>query len=137
MNKLLSPWTLRLAIKENTRDREKEAINRMGSFCAMANTILSGNERWNLDDVVNDWFVYTKLKRKENWEVYHELVFIKAKLFFEGCKKFKLLMPKEFIKLYRTIHQDSFLNLSLEDIDEVDDALSKHTGHRLKLLTEE
>lgn len=137
MTTTLEPWNIRYVEKKRPDNRDYESRVSMSCFATMVVTILNGNEKWDLDEIVDDWWDSVPFERRDDWEVYHELVFLKAELFFSGCQKNNNLMPKNFVSLYQRIKQDDFNELSLEEVDKLDTEISTHTGYKFKLLMEE
>lgn len=128
----LEPWETPFVQIDNTEDeREFHSINSVSSFCLMVNTVLRGNKRFTLDEVIDDWWnKYIQTKRFKHWKEYHEIVYLKINIYRASCQKFKCIAPKSFIKIYKKIDVETFGNYSLKSIESLDSILFKIIGHQ-------
>ena len=101
-------------------DNHKRALDSVGGFMTMIETVLTGNKRWTMHEVLHEWCLncFNEDIEDEPDFINHTIGRLMVHLIMTGHKRFMAVPPRSFIPVYKLV-------LSAEWWDESDRSVRK------------
>ncbi len=126
----ITPKGRGLYLEREEKNPLSDAIDSVGGFLTMVETCIKGNPRFDLEDVCDEWYEsFFKEKRKRSSDVQKDILKISIKIFVDTCKKSKVAMPRQIVKIRDAVFNDSFYSLSRKEILDLAKMMSTHITH--------
>jgi len=95
-------------------DNHKRALDSVWGFMTMVESILSGNKRWTIHELLHDWCITSFQEDIEDEPdfVNHTIGRLMAHLIMNGHKSFMAVPPRAFIPVYKQVMSDDWWNES-------------------------
>lgn len=107
-------------------DKYKQALDGVGGFMTMIETVLNDNKKWTMHDILHQWYLTTFQEDIDDEKdfVNHTIGKLMIHLIMKGHKRFHIVPPREFIPIYRIGMNELWWDLSERKIKTIISTLS-------------
>lgn len=91
-------------------DPTSQAMDSVGGFMTMVETVVNGNKRWTMYEIIHQWCLTSFREDIEDEPefVNHTIGRLMAHLIMQGHRRFKVVTPRKFIPIYKYVMSDEW-----------------------------
>jgi len=119
-------------LSEGRRSKAKYLVT---AFLVMLETVLEGNRKFSLKEIVADWWpvAFGASGKKQSTRLWHNIVDLEIQLFMKGYRNNNLDIPYIFKILSDFSNHEDFLSTPNHKLNEMQKTISEYTGFEINL----